>query len=165
MNNMKKWSAEKMSMRVFYVLTALCIAVFALFWLVGYERPFTDNPNFNAPLFTDAVIVLGYLITATGVGISLWAVVRALKIRGRGESYDNNIAVKKISYSITIGVLGLLLLTFIAGSSAEMTINGIPFTNQFWLKMSDMFIYTSLILMGVAIGTVIYGASKYTRRK
>ena len=165
MNKWKKWSAEKLSMRVFYVLAGLSIAVFAMYWFVGYERPFADNPNFNAPLFTDAVIVLGYLFIAIGAGIALWAVVRALRIRGKGESYNNNIPVKKISYSVSIGVLGLLLLTFFIGSSAEMLINGVWFTDHFWLKTSDMFIYTSLVLIVIAIGAVIYGATKYTRRK
>lgn len=165
MNSWKKWPAEKLSMRVFYVLAGLSIVVFTMYWFVGYERPFADNPNFNAPLFTDVVIVLGYLFITAGVCIALWAVARALRIRGKGESYNNNIPVKKISYSVAIGVLGLLLLTFFIGSSAEMLINGVLFADQFWLKTSDMFIYTSLVLIVVAIGAVIYGATKYTRRR
>jgi hypothetical protein len=165
MKNWKKWSAEKLSMRAFYVLIAVYIVVFLMYWFVGYTRPFADNPNFNAPLLTDAVIILSYSLIISGIGITVWAVIRALRMRGKGESYINNIPVKKINYSVTIGVLLLCVLTFLVGSSSNIVINGTHFTNYFWLKASDMFIYTSLILMIVAIIAVVYGATKYTRRK
>lgn len=165
MKNWRKWSAEKLSMRVFYALITVYIVVFMMYWFVGYTRPFADNPNFNEPLFTDAVIVLGYCLIITGIGITVWSMIRALRIRGKGESYNNNIPVKKINYSVAIGVLLLCVLTFFIGSSSDIVINGTHFTNYFWLKASDMFIYTSLILMIIAIIAVIYGATKYTRRK
>ncbi|MGI6242878.1 MAG: hypothetical protein ACOYJK_05015 [Prevotella sp.] len=168
MMDVRKWkkrSAEKLSMRVFYALIALYIVVFMLYWFVGYTRPFADSPNFNAPLFTDAVIILSYGIIIACIGITVWAMVRALRIRGKGESHDNNIPVKKINYSIVIGVLLLCGLTFLVGSSSDIMINGTRFTDYFWLKASDMFIYTSLILMIIAIAAVIYGATKYTRKK
>ncbi|KXB37021.1 hypothetical protein HMPREF1870_02552 [Bacteroidales bacterium KA00344] len=165
MKNWKKWPAEKLSMRTFYVLIAVYIVVFMMYWFVGYTRPFADNQNFNAPLFTDAVIILSYSLIIIGIGITIWAVIRALRMRGKGESYINNIPVKKINYSVTIGVLLLCVLTFLVGSSSNIVINGTHFTNYFWLKASDMFIYTSLILMTIAIIAVIYGATKYTRRK
>lgn len=165
MEKWKKWSAEKLSMRVFYALIAVYIVVFTMYWFVGYTRPFADNPNFNAPLFTDAVIILGYCLIFTSVCITVWAVARTLRTRDKGEYYDNNIPVKKINYFVAIGVLLLCVLTFLIGSSSDIVINGTRFTNYFWLKASDMFIYTSLILMIIAIIAVIYGATKYTRRK
>jgi H+/Cl- antiporter ClcA len=165
MKNWRKWSAEKLSMRVFYALIAVYIVVFMMYWFVGYTRPFAENPNFNAPLFTDAVIILGYSLIIAGIGITVWAMVRSLHVRGKGENYNNNIPVKKINYSVAIGVLLLCGLTFLIGSSSDIVINGTRFTNYFWLKASDMFIYTSLILMIIAIAAVIYGATKYTRRK
>ena len=37
---------------------SLAVVVFALFFLVGYDMPFLENPDFNAPLFTDVLIIL-----------------------------------------------------------------------------------------------------------
>lgn len=165
MNNRKKWSTEKLSTRVFYALTALAVVIFTLYWLVGYSRPFSDNPNFNAPLFTDAVIGLGYLLIALAMGTAIWAVLRALRIQGKGDSHDNNIPVRKISCSITAGTAMLLVITFAIGSSSEMVINGTRFADRFWLKSSDMLIYTSCVLLAAAIGSVIYGSTKYIRKK
>lgn len=163
--NWKKWPAERLSMRVFYALTALAVVVFALYGLVGYDRPFDDNPNFNAPLFTDAVLALAYLLVAVAVGMAVWSVARALRIRGRGEAYDNNVPVKRIGYGIVGGVAAVLALSFVLGSSEGMAVNGARYTDALWLKASDMFITTSLVLLVVAAGAVVYGSTKYIRRK
>ncbi len=42
-------SAENISQRIFYLLIGLAILVFGLFFLVGYDMPFDENPDFNAP--------------------------------------------------------------------------------------------------------------------
>lgn len=163
--NWRKWTAERLSTRLLYVLVALCMATFAMYWFVAYTRPFDENPNFNAPLFTDAVIVLGYLLVLGTGAVAVWSVVRSLKIRGKSEAYSNNVPVKQLGYGVAGGTALLLLLTFLVGSSAEMQVNGTRFSDVFWLKTSDMLISTSLILLVVAVGSVIYGATKYIRRK
>ena len=40
---------EKLSQRVFYVLVGLCVVVFGLFYVVGYDMPYVFNPELNAP--------------------------------------------------------------------------------------------------------------------
>ncbi|MBM6993717.1 MAG: hypothetical protein I3J02_10740 [Prevotella sp.] len=160
----KNSSTEKVSSRIFYPMVIVSVVVFALFWFVGHDRPYDENPNFNAPLFTDIFLFLSYLLIAATIGFGIWSVVRTMKLRGKGEAYNNNIPVKKIGYSIGIGALLLMVLSFLVGSSREMTINGVKYGDWFWLKVSDMFIYTSLILLLVAVGAVIYGATKYIRK-
>lgn len=56
--NVRQWSTEKISQRVFYCLLGLAALVFALFFLVGYDMPFEENPDFNAPLFTNVLLFL-----------------------------------------------------------------------------------------------------------
>jgi hypothetical protein len=41
----------------------------------------------------------------------------------------------------------LLLVTFLLGSSKPIVTNGELFTDVFWLKTTDMFIYTSILLV------------------
>lgn len=159
------WPTERLSSRVLYVLVAIVVLVFALFWLIGYDRPYDEDPNFVAPLFTDAVLVLAELLVVLALGLAVWSVVRALKIRGRGEKTSNNIPVKKIEYAIGIGTVVVLLLTFALASTAPMTINGQPYTDAFWLRVSDMFINTTLVMMAFAIASMIYGATRYKRKQ
>ena len=46
----KTKSAEKISQQVFYIMIGLAVLIFGLFFLVGYDLPFEENPDFNAPL-------------------------------------------------------------------------------------------------------------------
>lgn len=166
-SDIRKWKSlptEKLSSRVFYPLVVLCVLVFALFWFVGYDRVFADNPNFNDPLFTDVLLVLAYLLTLASVGLGAWSAYHTISLRGKSESLNNNIPVKKIGYSVVLGSLALMILTFVFGSAHAMSVNRVVFSDWFWLKLSDMFINTSLILLLVAIGAVVFGATRYIRR-
>jgi len=40
-----------------------------------------------------------------------------------------------------------LVLTFLLGSSSPVMTNGVRFADPFWLKTTDMFIYTSILLI------------------
>ena len=68
----------RLSHTVLIVLVALAVIVFGLFWLVGFDTPFIDDPRFNAPLLTDVVICFVYLmivlaIVAVVISMSGWA--------------------------------------------------------------------------------------------
>ena len=163
-HQLRNWPTEKISSRALYLLVGIAMVVFVLFWLVGFDRPFEDDPNFNAPLFTNVLLVLMVLYLLLGIGFSVWSVVNLLRKRGKTEAVENGIPVKKIGYLVTGGVVVLLLLTFALGSTAPMKINGATYASSFWLRTSDMFIVTSLVMMLVAVAAVIYGATKYNRK-
>ena len=61
-------SAEQISQKVFRLMIGLSVLVFGLFYLIGYDLPFDENPDFNAPLFTDVLIFLMWLFLIGGVG-------------------------------------------------------------------------------------------------
>ncbi len=68
----------RLSRIILVVLVALTVVVFGLFWLVGFNMPFIDDPKFNAPLLTDVVIFFVYLmlflaIAAVVLSMSGWA--------------------------------------------------------------------------------------------
>lgn len=155
------WSTERISQRVFYVLIGVIVLVFALFYLVGFNLPFIEDPAFKAPFFTGAVLVLMYLLLLGALCTAAWAVYTTLKKRGKGGRMDNNIPVKKLAYGMLFITLGLLVFTFLFGSTGAMLINGKDYTDAFWLRMADMFINTTAVLMVIAIGAAIFGATRY----
>ena len=69
-------SSENISQRIFYLLIGLAVLVFGLFFLVGYDMPFVENPDFNAPLFTDVLIVLMWLFLIGGVGLAVYSMIK-----------------------------------------------------------------------------------------
>ncbi len=160
----RRQAPDRLSSKVLGVLIAVAAVLFALFWLVGFDRLYDEDPNFTAPLFTDVLIVFMELLTAGAVCCGVWSMVRAVRTSGKSEACENNVPVKKIGRAVLWGTVLLLVLTFALGSSAPMSVNGVEYADAFWLKAADMLIVTSLVLMAVAVGAMLYGATKYIRR-
>lgn len=157
--------AEAVSQRVFYALLALSVVVFALFFLVGYDKPFEENPDFNAPLFTDALIGLMVLLLVGAVALAVASVVSAYRKNGRQEERVNGVPEGKIFRFTWLGTLLLLVLTFALGSSEPMLVNGAYYADWLWLKLSDMLVVSSVVLLLVAVGAVAFGATRYIRKE
>lgn len=159
----RKKSAEQVSQRIFYILIALAVLVFGLFFLVGYDMPFEENPDFNAPLFTDVLIGLMWLFLVGGIGLAIYSMWKDYR-GSRSEAVVNGVPVRRIFRITWIGLLALFVLTFALGSSAPMLINGENYADWLWLKLSDMFVITSLLMLLAGMGAVIFGATRYIRK-
>lgn len=164
-NKFAKLAEERISQRVLYVLIGIAALVFVLFFSVGFYAPFAENPAFNAPLLTDALIVFMWILlglTVLAILLSVFHTVKAISVKQR---VVNGIP----TYKITIAVFGTtflcLVLSFIFGSSESMVINGTTYADKFWLKASDMFVTSSLILLLAAIGASVFGATRYYRKR
>ncbi len=159
----KSSSAEKISRQVFYVMIALAGIIFGLFFLVGYDMPFEENPDFNAPLFTDVLIGLMWIFLIGGVGLACYSMIRGYR-KSKSEVVMNGVPVQRIFRFTWLGVLLSLVVTFALGSSAPMLINGEHYADWLWLKLSDMFVLTSVLMLVAGVATVIFGATRYIRR-
>ena len=162
--NITKGSAEKVSQRVFYCLIGLAAVVFALFFLVGYDMPFEENPDFNAPLFTDVLIFLMWALLLLALVLAVYSVVRGYRKTEGSEKIVNGIPVKRTFRWIWLGTFFLLLITFLLGSSTPILVNGNEYADWIWLKISDMFVFSSLVMLLGAIIAVLFGASRYVRK-
>ena len=155
--NLKSWSSEKLSQRLLYILTGVAAWVFAMFFLVGYDMPYIENPDFNAPLFTDALIVLMVVVMLLALAMAGFSAWHSHRMGSRQDAVVNGVPARKIAR--------LLLLGFAVGSSAPMWVNGSEFDSWFWLKLSDMFVVVSLVLLLAAIGVVLFGVTRYVRKE
>ena len=77
--NVRQWSTEKISQRVFYCLLGLAALVFALFFLVGYDMPFEENPDFNAPLFTNVLLFLMWALFVLAFCLAVYSIVNSYR--------------------------------------------------------------------------------------
>ena len=77
-------------------------------------------------------------------GYSVW---HGLHNRRQGDDIINGVPAGRIGWCVAIGFVLLLLVTFLLGSSKPIVTNGELFTDVFWLKTTDMFIYTSILLI------------------
>lgn len=157
-------TAEQVSTRVLVALVVLAVVVFGAFFLIGYDVPFEDNPEFNAPRLTDLVLVFIYVLVLLAAILAVTAIAISLKARDKAQGKANNIPAAKIAWGTAGLLVASLLATFLLGSAEPVQVNSVAYTDVFWLKATDMFINTSLVLLLVAVCGVAFGLSGYCRK-
>ena len=100
-----------------------------------------------------------------GVTILL-TVISAVRgvVRRKGETKSNGIRVRLLAWGIGLATAVVLLLTFLLADTTPLVINGKSFDDGLWLRISDMLINSSIILMLVAALGVAFGLSGWSRK-
>lgn len=163
--NIEKIPTEKLSRTILYAMLGLTALVFGLFYLIGYDRPFEENPQFTAPLMTNVLLVFIALVFLAALALGIWTLVVSIRRRKGEGKVVNGVPVAKITYGVAGFTVLLLVLTFLLGSSSALSINGASYTETFWLKAADMFVYSAIILIVVAVGLIICGKGQGARSK
>ncbi len=162
--NLKSLSNMQIANRVFYVLIGIIALTFVLFRLVGFNNPYDENPDYNAPLLTGTLITLMLVLTAGTLALAVWSFIRQARMNSRENRIVNNIPAHRIAIGVVGGTAALLVITFAASSTDALTVNGKQFADAFWLRTSGMFIGSSLLMIVAAIGAVIFGATRNRRK-
>lgn len=157
-------TTEQLSNSVLYTLVAITVVVFALFFVVGYDRPYINDPSFNAPLFTDAVLWFIYILVAGACVAAFCSLIRAVRQRNGADNVVNNLPAAKIKRGTFLLLAVLLALTFLLGSTEPVLVNGVKYTDSVWLKLTDMFLNTSVVLIVIAALGVAFGLSGQSRK-
>ncbi len=139
----------KMSYYVFYVCVALILVVLGMFYGVGYTNPVGE---YNEPAHTETLIFLMYAMFGVAVVITLLGALAKFA----GSLKDNPAAAIKSLVGLILLVV-LLLVTYNIGSDAPVLMaDGNTFTDVTMLKVTDMLIYSTYILFGIAaLGTLV----------
>lgn len=145
-------------------LVAISAVVFALFWLVGYDMPYEEDADFNAPLLTDVLIGYVYLLTAAAVGVAVFSAIHGIRTHSRQGGVENGVPTARIN-TITWIITALLLAgSFACATTEPIKVNGKLYSETIWLRLSDMFIVTSGVMILLAVIAVAFGMSGYSRR-
>ena len=140
----------KVSYYVFYVCIALILVVLGMFFGVGYNE--TNAAGLVEPANTPALMYLMYgMFAVTVIATLIGAIAQfggALKDNPKG-------AVKSLLGLILLVVL--LIVTHNIGSSETVVLgDGSEYSDVTMLKVSDMLLYSTYVLFGIAaIGTLI----------
>ena len=87
----------------------------------------------------------------------VWAVVVAVRRRGRKPRTENGINVTKLSVAVSAVTIVLSVLSFAFGSAKPIIINASRYDTAFWLKAADMFVVSSLVLLLLAVVLIVAG--------
>ena len=111
---------------------------------------------FVSPFIADIMLWLMYIAIVVAVIVTIVSMIRTVRLRTKDEEVVNGVPRTRMAWIIVVAFLLCLVLTFLLGSSEPVRTNGELFTDTFWLKAADMFIYTSLILiLGCFAGVVL----------
>ena len=72
-------TTEQISSRIFYVIVALSAVLFVLFWLIGYDMPYEEDPEYNAPLLTGVLVSFMIVLTIAAVVLMTWGLIRSVR--------------------------------------------------------------------------------------
>lgn len=151
----------KVSYYVLYVIFAAILLVLGLFYFGGDAQGdsvlMSVDSEMWQPAQTDLLLYLTYIL----LGIAVVATVGAFLFQFGTALRDN--PVKALKSLIGVIILGVVVaIAWAMGSSETLNIPGYDGADNvpFWLKITDMFLYTIYILLGSTILAIILSSVK-----
>ena len=103
--------------------------------------------------FADFVLFTIYGLLVVALGAVVWSMVRGRRVAPTHWAMPQWLAVGLLA--------GSLAVTFLLGSSEPLSVNGRPFSDALWLRLSDMFINTSVFL--IVVCSVLIVVARFRR--
>ena len=112
-------------------------------------------------LFIDIVLWAVYLLLLAATVMAVWSAIHGVMTH---ERIDDPLASRRTSMLgyVTAGLVAVvLLLTYLLASTQPVVSNGKPFSDPLWLRLTDMFIFSSILL--ICLCSVIVVIAKFRR--
>ena len=145
---------QKISGTVLYTLLAITLVVIGMFFFGGEDaNRVVNDPEMSQPLYTDPLIYWMYILMGVTVLVTVLAAIF--------QFVSNLMDSPKEAVKSLIGLLALVLVMIVSwsmGSGEALVMKGYDGTDNvpFWLKLTDMFLYSIYFLMGATI-LLIFG--------
>ena len=78
---------EKISKITLWVLMGISAVIFILYFVVGFDNPYEENPKMNDPQFLDVVLIWGIVLTIATLILMLVSFFMYVKEYGFNKSY------------------------------------------------------------------------------
>ena len=146
----------KVSYYALYAMFAIILIVLGLFYFGG-EMATPLVADMSNPAQTDALLYLMYGL----FGIAVVATVIAAVFQFGSALKDNPKGALKSLAGILVLVI-VLIVSWVAGSDQALVLPGYDGTENvpFWLKLTDMFLYTIYFLFAVTVLAIIGSSIK-----
>ena len=151
----------KASYYALYAMFAIILIVMSIFFFGGDATgdaviPGVD-PEMWQPAQTDALLYLMYAL----FGIAIAATVIVAVFQFGAALKDNPASAIKSLLGLVLLVV-VLVIAWAAGDGTPMNIPGYDGTDNvpFWLKLTDMFLYTIYFLLGATVLAMLFSSIK-----
>lgn len=142
---------------VLYAIFAAIIIVLCLFFFGG-EMEIPLVPEMSNPAHTDSLLFLMYGL----LGLTVLVTALAFIVQFATLLKDSPATALKSLVGLLL-LIGLLVVTWTLGSSEPLEIQGYEGTSNrdpFWLKTTDMFIFSLYFLVGANIVAMLFSGIK-----
>lgn len=163
LEDLRRMTARRAARCAFGAIVAVSVVLFALFRLVGFDIPYEENPDYNAPLLTGTLVGFMLVLVAAALALAVWSFARAARMNRGANRIVNNVPAHRITLGVAGGTIATLLVTLAASSADALTVNGTRYADAFWLRVSGMFIGTSALMIAAAIAAVVFGTTRNRR--
>ncbi len=140
---------DKLSKYLLWVLMGISAVVVALFFIVGFDTPYEEDPNQNAPVFTDALLIWTIILTVASGICMLASFIYYVIENGFNKSYIYTWGLPVITIALGVG-LG------IANKDEHMLINGQDWNNPTDIIITDASMVSIAILTLCALVAIIF---------
>ncbi len=151
----------KVSYYVLYALLAIILVVLGLFFFGGDAQGeavlMGVDPEMWQPANTDTLLYLVYAL----LGIAIVATVVGFLFQFGTALKDSPVAALKSLLGVVLLVV-VMVVAWSMGSDKPLNIPGYDGADNvpFWLKVTDMFLYTIYFLLGATLVAMILGGIK-----
>ena len=140
---------EKISKITLWVLMGISAVIFILYFVVGFDNPYEENPKMNDPQFLDVVLIWGIVLTIATLILMLVSFFMYVKEYGFNKSYIYTWGLPIITLAIGAGV-------GFANKDEQMLINNEDWNVPSDIIITDACIVSIAILAVITIGAIIY---------
>ena len=151
----------RVSYYVLYVLFAAILVVLGLFYFGGDAQGDAVlagvDPEMWQPAQTESLLYLMYGLFA----LTVVAMVAAFILQFGSALKDNPVKALKSLLGVILLVV-VMIVAWSMGSGGQMNIPGYSGTDNvpFWLKVTDMFLYTIYFLLGATVLAMLFSSIK-----
>ncbi len=158
---MKKFKIQKVSGAALYVMLAVTVVILLLFFFGGetpVEQRVVADMSMSEPAQTDTLIYWMYILLGVTILVTL--------IAAGYQLVTGFIDAPKATLRSLLGfvmLVAILVITWAVGDTTPLVMPGYDGTENvpFWLRLTDMFLYSIYILMGITILLIIgFGIAK-----
>lgn len=144
------WFKGTASQRVLRIIVMLTVVVYLAFFLIGYNHPYAEDPDFIEPRLTSVLIFFALLVVVLAVAVTAWAMLSDFRKRASLAKADRRLPTSRLVAVIVALIVVMMLVSYWVGSTAAITVNGKDYADTTKLRLADMFVFTSLALMAIA---------------
>lgn len=112
----------------------------------------------------DIILVCSYIAVIAVLTLIVVGVCRSVRLHSAVPAVGNGVRSGRIAVGVVVGMAAVFVLSYCFASARPVSVNGVVFEAAVWLRLTDMFIYSSCFLILLAVVLVIFGSSGLNRK-